>query len=116
MSTKNFTESPADRAKANGPISESEFLALAERTLRDIEDKADHAAADIDPQRSGNVLTLEDEQGDKWVINIQAPMQEIWLATKEGAYHYRYDPHTSNWLDTRGGESLFGRLSKWFEG
>lgn len=91
-------------------MSESEFLALAEATLDAIEHAVDATSADIEASRAGNVLTLELENGSKVVINSQAPMQQMWVAAKGGAFHYARDG--DQWIDTRDGSELFAALSR----
>lgn len=64
-------------------MTESEFLAVAEAVLEDIESRieqtADAADIDVECSRSGNVLEIEFiDQNSKIIVNTQAPMQEIW--------------------------------------
>lgn len=96
------------------PLSESEFLALAVRELdrieATVEAAADAADADIEISRTGNVMELEFENGSKIIINSQAPMQEIWVASKSGGFHYRHDG--AHWRDTRDGSELMAALAQ----
>ncbi|MDU0810509.1 MAG: iron donor protein CyaY [Burkholderia sp.] len=80
-------------------------LAAVERTIDNIND-CNH---DIDLERTDNVLTLTFEDHSKIIINLQQSMQEIWIASKAGAFHYRYIDGT--WLDTRTGKEFFKALS-----
>jgi len=97
------------------PLSESEFLALAEQELdrleRAVEEAADAADADIEINRTGNVMELEFEDGSKIIVNSQAPMQELWVAARAGGFHFRRDG--DRWVDTRGGGELFEALSRY---
>lgn len=96
-------------------MTESEFLALAESTLgnieRALENAAEGADLDIECSRAGNVLEIElIDSGAKIIVNSQAPMQEIWVAARSGGFHYkRVD---NRWVDTRGGEELFTALGR----
>ena len=95
-------------------MSESEFLALAEAVLDQIELGVEHAAdlagIDLECSRTGNVLQIEFLDNDsKIIVNTQAPMQEIWVAAKSGGYHYRLDGN--HWMNTRDGTELFASLS-----
>lgn len=96
-------------------LSESEFLALAEAELdrleNAIEAAADAADADIEINRSGNVMELEFEDGSKIIINSQAPMQELWVAARAGGFHFRRDGE--RWVDTREGSELNEALSRY---
>jgi CyaY protein len=95
-------------------MTETDFLSLADRTLDAIERAVDAVVkahgADIEANRSGNVLTLELDDGSRVVINSQAPMQQIWVAAKSGAHHYAWrDPV---WRDTRDDSELYESLSR----
>ncbi|AZY47752.1 iron donor protein CyaY [Bordetella avium] len=95
-------------------MTETEFLALVEQVLDSVERMADDWAAeqdlDIEANRSGNVLTLVFEDGTHVVINSQAAMQELWLASRSGGFHYRFDGQ--RWNDTRGGPGFVDALSQ----
>jgi len=97
-------------------MNETEFLALAEHTLDQIESQADDWSArddvdlDIEVTRNGNVLNLVFEDGTTIVVNSQAAMQELWLAARTGGFHYRYDGQI--WVDTRGGPPMHDALSQ----
>ena len=95
-------------------MTESEFLAVAEAVLEDIESRieqtADAADIDVECSRSGNVLEIEFiDQNSKIIVNTQAPMQEIWIAARSGGFHFRMKDDL--WLDTRDGSELFAALS-----
>ncbi len=96
-------------------MTETEFLAVAERVLDTVESAfeaaGDESGVDVECSRSGNVLEIEFvDNGSKIIVNTQAPMQEIWVAARAGGYHYRLD--AGRWLDTRSGSELFDALSQ----
>ena len=90
-------------------MTDSDYLSRAEAVLSSIEEGVDDNTADIELDRSGNVLTLEFENGSKIIVNLQPPMQEIWIAAKAGGFHFRFVD--GRWLDTRGGREFFEALS-----
>ena len=93
-------------------MTDQEVLALADRTLTQIEDAVDGLDADIDAGRSGNVLDFALPDRSKIIVNTQAPLHEIWVAARSGGFHYRWDG--ARWCDTRSGEELFVALSRLF--
>jgi CyaY protein len=97
------------------PLSESEFVALASAALdrleTAVETAADAADADIEINRTGNVMELEFEDGSKIIVNSQAPMQELWVAARAGGFHFRRDGE--RWVDTRNGGELYQALSQY---
>ncbi|HEY4541111.1 MAG TPA: iron donor protein CyaY [Noviherbaspirillum sp.] len=101
-------------------MTDSEFLARAESVLatieREVERVAEGADVDVECSRNGNVLEIElIEAGSKIIVNSQAAMQEIWVASRSGGFHYRHEAGaaeaTGRWRDTRNGTELFKALS-----
>jgi CyaY protein len=95
-------------------MTETEFLALAEAALDNIESGLERAAGaselDVECSRTGNVLEIEFiDNGSKIIVNSQAPMQEIWVAAKSGGFHYKRED--GRWVNTRDRSELFASLS-----
>jgi len=90
-------------------MTDSDYLSRAEAVLAAVERAVDEADADIELERSGNVLTLEFENRTKIIVNLQPPMSEIWIAAKAGGFHYRF--LAGEWRDTRTGTEFFSALS-----
>ena len=82
-------------------------LAAIERSCDRINDESD---VDIDNQRVGGMITISFQNGSQLIVNLQKPLQEIWLAARSGGYHYRHDGLA--WVDTKTGEEFFGNLSR----
>ena len=96
-------------------MGESEFLAQAEATLTTIAAALDRLndedMLDVECSRSGNVLEIEFiDNGSKIIVNSQAAMQELWVASRSGGYHYKQKD--GKWLNTRDGSELFHSLSE----
>jgi CyaY protein len=94
-------------------MDEPEYLDLAERTFRSIEQALDAAdAEDVDCERAGDVLTLTFKDGRRCVLNTQRPTRQLWLAANARAWHFSFDAGTSKWLDDKGkNEELFATLA-----
>ena len=92
-------------------MTDSDYLTRAEAVLAAIDRAVDDGDADIEAERSGNVLTLEFENGSKIIVNLQPPMQEIWIAAKAGGFHFKFVD--GQWLDTRNGREFFESLSEY---
>ena len=100
-------------------LSESSFYAVAEKTLKAIEMSLEEAfqQTDLDldiARQGGNVVNIQFEDRSVIVVNTQAPLQEIWVAAKEGGFHYRWAGTLVKplWLDTKTGAELFAELSR----
>jgi len=95
-------------------MNDLEYLHLAEQLLHRLEAQCDQlnedSDADIDNQRVGSMVTMVFPDRSQIVVNLQKPLQEVWLATRLGGYHYRFDG--GQWADTKGGPDFWSRLSQ----
>ena len=92
-------------------MEETEFTALAERTLARIEAALEESGVDADVElKPGGVIEIEYADGSKMVINRHAAAREIWVAARAGGFHFRWDGGA--WRDTREGTELFAALSR----
>ena len=90
-------------------MTESEFLQHSDALFADIEDQIDEGGWDFDCQFSGNVLTLEADDGSQIIVNRHTPNPELWIAAKSGGYHFA--ERDGQWLATRDGSEFFTVLS-----
>ena len=94
-------------------LSDTEYQRLTNAILASIEATVDRwlqdDVIDIDPQRTGGLLELAFPGGSKIIVNTQPPLQELWLATRGGGYHFRHE--AGRWVDTKDGVEFFARLS-----
>lgn len=100
-------------------LSDSSFYTIAEKTLKAIEMSLEEAFQETDldldiARQGGNVVNIQFEDRSVIVVNTQAPLQEIWVAAKEGGFHYRWAGTLVKplWLDTKTGAELFSELSR----
>ncbi len=94
-------------------ITESEFIAAADRTLAGIGAALDAAVAcsdvDLDWGLNDGILQIECEDGSKLIVNRHVPNREIWVAARSGGFHFR--PRDGRWRDTRSGDELGAALA-----
>lgn len=94
-------------------MTELEYLDQAEALLRAVESGCDsindQGLADIDNQRVGGMVTLTFANRSQIIVNLQKPLQEVWMASKSGGYHYKYV--AGSWMDTKGQGEFFSALS-----
>ena len=93
-------------------MTESEFNDLVDATLEQIEEVLDEADTDIDVQLGGGVLTIICENLTQLIFTRQAPVKQLWLATKSGGYHFNYDAEQASWVLDSSGEQLGPFLSR----
>jgi CyaY protein len=71
-------------------------------------DRADALVVDI---RVGGMVTLSFRNGTQIVVNLQKPLQEVWMAARAGGFHYRFDG--ARWSDTKGQGEFFANLARY---
>ncbi len=91
-------------------MNESEFNQLADAALARIETAVDDTDAECN--RSGNVLEIEFDNGQKIIVNRHDVNREIWVAAKSGGFHYSWQDGA--WRSQRDGSELFGKLAELF--
>ena len=92
-------------------MNDSEFIALADQTLKQFELALETCGADLDCSMTGNgVLEIEFDDGGKIIVNRHAVAKEMWVAARSGGFHFRWDGQV--WLDTRSGRELMAVLSE----
>ncbi|RRD90974.1 iron donor protein CyaY [Conchiformibius steedae] len=91
-------------------MTETEFLQHSDALFAHIEDAIDEGGWDLDCQHSGNVLTIEADDGTQIIVNRHTPNQELWIAAKNGGYHF--SRQNNSWLATRDGSEFFAVLSR----
>lgn len=94
-------------------MNESEFHDLVDSTLERIEETLDDAETDIDVQFGGGILTIVCENLSQLIFTRQAPVSQLWLATKSGGFHFDYSAEQESWvLDSDNSISLQAFLTQ----
>ncbi|WP_413492738.1 iron donor protein CyaY [Morganella psychrotolerans] len=93
-------------------MNDTEFHQTADVLMQNIEDKLDNydGDADIDCETNGGVMTLSFENGSKIIINRQEAFHQIWLAARNGGYHFSLK--SDKWICDRSGGEFFTMLSE----
>ncbi len=96
-------------------MTDIEYLNHAEKALAAVEQACDRindaSDADIDNQRTGGMITLTFANRSQIIINLQKPLQEIWMAARAGGFHYKCNG--SLWLNTKDGSEFFDALTRY---
>lgn len=95
-------------------MTDLQYLDRAEFLLASIESCCDRinesTNADIDNQRVGGMVTISFENGSQIVVNLQRPLEEVWLACRSGGFHYRWT--NGHWQDTKAKTDFYEDLSR----
>jgi CyaY protein len=96
-------------------MTDLEYLDHAEALLASVEACCDRineeTDADIDNQRVGGMITISFANRSQIVVNLQKPLQEVWLAARAGGFHYKFDGNA--WRDTKGANEFFADLTRY---
>jgi len=91
-------------------MNDSQYNLIADELLLAIEEAIEDSGVDIDYEGVGGLLTLTFINTSKVIINKQAPLHEIWVATKFNGHHFVLKDES--WTDKRSGEEFWQFLSK----
>ena len=101
-------DSPNNKRKL---MNDSQYNLIAENLLLAVEEAIEDCGVDIDYEGVGGLLTLTFKNTTKIIINKQAPLHEIWVATKFNGHHFTYSETSEIWSDKRGGDEFWQFLS-----
>ena len=96
-------------------MTDLQYLDQAEIVLGAIEKSCDRlndeTNVDIDNQRTGGMITLTFSNRSQIIVNLQKPLQEIWMAARAGGFHYKFSGR--QWTDTKDSTDFFATLSRY---
>ena len=96
-------------------MNESEFNDVVDDILiaveDAIEDACDETGADIEYETASGILTLDFANGSQIIINRQAPLKQIWVAAKQGGFHFDFNSELDQWVC--GDKEFFEALSEY---
>lgn len=82
-------------------LDDSRFATLADALLEHVADAIDDALGDVvEVDLEGGILTLSLPGGGQYIVNKNAPLRQVWLASPvSGAWHF--DHRDGQWVSTR---------------
>ncbi|MBU2883136.1 iron donor protein CyaY [Psychrosphaera sp. B3R10] len=90
-------------------MNDSEYHQLADDFLMKLQDAVDEVDFDLDYESAGGIVEIIFPNGTKIIVNKQAPLQQLWVATKFNGHHFEYKDGL--WIDNRGGSELWALIS-----
>lgn len=85
----------------------AEFEGAARAALDRMVSELEAVGADFEEKGDG-VIEVELDDGAKVIVNRHSAAQEIWVASRSGGFHYRWDG--AQWRNTRDGSELFASV------
>lgn len=89
-------------------MTETEYLQQTQMLFNTVMAHIEDNYPDLDAQSQGAIVEIENDDGQKIIINQQTPMQEVWLASRSGGYHFKWNGAT--WVNTRDGSDFWDFL------
>src|SRR5882672_8262874 len=96
------------------PLDESTFDKLADLALRALEmalNDVDGIEADLE----SGIVTVEFDDGTRFVINSHRAARQIWMSAGARAWHFDVDPTSGFWTATKTAEELWACLKQQVE-
>jgi len=95
-------------------MNESEFNQRVDATLEAIEEVLEEGDTDLDWLTSGGVLTIICENRSQIILTRQAPVSQLWVATRTGGYHFDFDAENERWVLDSDGTPLAELMNREF--
>ncbi|AUX41478.1 hypothetical protein SOCE26_028910 [Sorangium cellulosum] len=92
------------------PLTEQDFDAVADRALRALDRQINEISEGVEADLESGILTLEFEDGTKYVVNSHRAARQIWMAAERAAWHFDYRPSEGRWVAQKSGDELWSAL------
>ena len=90
-------------------MNDTQYNVMTDDLILAVEEAIEDCGVDIDYEGVSGLLTLTFKNKTKIIINKQAPLQELWVATKFNGHHFHFDGDV--WMDKRGGGEFWQFIS-----
>ena len=91
-------------------MNDSQYNLMADELLLAVEEAIEDCGSDIDFESVSGLLTLTFLNKTKIILNKQAPLHEVWVATKFNGHHFSFN--NEQWIDKRGGSEFWQFISE----
>jgi CyaY protein len=90
-------------------MTDSEYHQLADELLDALQDTIDDIDFDLDYETAGGIVEVMFPNGSKIIVNKQAPLHQVWVATKFNGHHFEFTD--GQWIDNRTGIEFWALLN-----
>lgn len=91
-------------------MNDSQYHQLVDDVFIKLEEALDECEVDIDYESAEGILTLIFLNSTKIILNKQAPLHQLWVATKFNGHHFNY--HDGTWIDERTGAEFWSFIDE----
>lgn len=94
-------------------VNEEQYTHLAHEELLRLVDALDELDTDsLEVELESDILTLEFEDGTKYVINSHRAARQIWMAADHSAWHFDWRAERSAWIASKSGDELWATVER----
>ncbi|MFY8352949.1 iron donor protein CyaY [Pseudoalteromonas sp. SSM20] len=86
-------------------MTDQEYHQLIEDLFINLEEQVDACEVDLDYESASGILEIIFPDGSKIILNKQAPLHQLWVATKFNGHHF--ERHGDKWIDNRSGAEFW---------
>ena len=91
-------------------MDEKTFRTIADGVIERVRKALDNEDPDVvEGVLEAGVLKIVFPKGPPFVLNLQPPVREVWLAADRLAWHFRYE--ADRWIDKKSGADLYATLT-----
>ncbi|MFC0050818.1 iron donor protein CyaY [Rheinheimera tilapiae] len=90
-------------------MNDVEYDELTDAVLLAVEEAFEQLDLDIDSENHGGLVNVIFPDRSKIVINKQAPLHQLWVATKFNGHHFEW--RDGQWIDNRTGTEFWQLLA-----
>jgi CyaY protein len=91
-------------------LAERDFDDIADKTLRALDQALNAVESGLEADLESGILTIEFEDGMKYVVNSHRAARQIWMAAERNAWHFDYRAGESRWVAPKNGDELWATL------
>ncbi len=105
------THQPEFVVQEGGMLSEQQYLERASSELQRLMTALDELEDELEAELANDILTIEFEDGSKFVVNSHRAARQIWMAAGRSAWHFDYAVDAGEWRASKQDEELWASLS-----
>jgi CyaY protein len=97
-------------------VTEGEYDAAAFPELTALIDALDALeGSDVQAELAGDILTIEFEDGTRFVLNSHRAARQLWMAADRSAWHFDFRSESGRWVAQKTGDELWATLERVLE-
>ncbi|MEO8902907.1 MAG: iron donor protein CyaY [Polyangiaceae bacterium] len=94
-------------------LSETDYDAVATPELQRLIASLDQLeSAAVEAELASDILTIEFEDGARYVLNSHRAARQIWLSAERSAWHFDFLPDGKGWVAAKTGDELWATLTR----